>query len=405
MEGGKLKEYEQQLKDITEALQKADITEKQKKKKEKEFEKIKSKYDRQLELQKEQELALANDVSKGKYGELPLNQSQSKTSTVYCKFTDLEKEMGKTVTVIGRIHLIRGKGKMNFVVLRQGYETLQCIIQQSEEISNLMMKFIGKQNAESLVKIEGKIVAAEVNSCTLTTLELHIETFFIYSKLKRDLPFTIEQAMVNENDTETNQSKVNLDTKLNNRVLDLRTITNHAIFKIQSTMCTLFREFLLNLDFMEIHTPKLNGSASEGGASVFKVQYFQRDAYLAQSPQLYKQMLICSDFNRVFEIGPVFRSENSQTHRHMTEFMGLDLEMAFNEHYDEVVKVIGDVLLYIFENIPKRCARELEIIKKQHDYEPLIFKHEGGLLRLTFSQGIKLLQEHGVQIGETEDIK
>lgn len=87
---------------------------------------------------------------------------------------------------------------------------------------------------------------------------------------------------------------------------------------------------------MEIHTPKIISAASEGGANVFRVSYFKTEAYLAQSPQFYKQMMICSDFERVFEIGPVFRAENSLTHRHMTEFVGLDLEMAFEEHYHEV---------------------------------------------------------------------
>jgi aspartyl-tRNA synthetase len=198
---------------------------------------------------------------------------------------------------------------------------------------------------------------------------------------------------------------VHLDTKLNNRVLDLRTIANHAIFKVQSVACTLFREYLLKNDFIEIHTPKLNGNASEGGASVFKVDYFQKNAYLAQSPQLYKQMMICSDFERVFEIGPVFRAENSQTHRHMTEFIGLDLEMAFNEHYSEVVEVIGDVLIYMFDEINSRCARELEIIQKQDPFVPLRYKYNGGVLRLTYCQGIELLQESGIDIGKTDDIK
>ena len=396
---------EQELAELQVQLNNVELTEKQKAKVQKKFDKIKSKLDRELELKKQQELAEANDVSKGKYGELPLNQSQTKTGTKYITFKHLHEHFDKEVTIIGRIHQIRGKGKMVFVVLRQDFDTLQCIIQQSDAVSKLYLKFINSQASESMVRIKGIVKSAQVSGCTLQTLELEIHEFFIFAKLKRDLPFTIEQAMVNENDTETLQSKVNLDTKLNNRVLDLRTITNHAIFKIQSQICTLFREYLLSLDFLEIHTPKLNGNASEGGASVFKVQYFQRDAFLAQSPQLYKQMMICSDFSRVFEIGPVFRSENSQTHRHMTEFMGLDLEMAFNEHYDEVVDVIGDVLIFIFDKLGEKCGRELDIINKQHPFVPLKYKYKGGLLRLTFAEGIKMLQQNGVEIKDLEDIK
>lgn len=140
-----------------------------------------------------------------------------------------------------------------------------------------------------------------------------------------------------------------LDTRLNHRIIDLRTVTNQSIFRIQSGVCQLFREFLVRERFTEIHTPKIISAASEGGANVFKVSYFKSDAYLAQSPQLYKQMMICADFERVFEIAPVFRAENSFTHRHMTEFVGLDLEMAFQEHYHEVLDLFDRLFIHIFK--------------------------------------------------------
>lgn len=157
--------------------------------------------------------------------------------------------------------------------------------------------------------------------------------------------------------------RVNLHTRLNNRVIDLRTVTSHAIFRIQSGACALFREFLSSKNFVEIHTPKLLAAASEGGANVFKVTYFDRSAYLAQSPQLYKQMLITSDFERVFEIAPVFRAENSFTHRHLTEFVGLDLEMAFEEHYHEVLELIEEMFMYIFKGFRERYAKEVEAVR------------------------------------------
>lgn len=144
--------------------------------------------------------------------------------------------------------------------------------------------------------------------------------------------------------------------------MDLRTITSQAIFRIQSGACALFREFLLAKDFIEIHTPKLVPAASEGGANVFKVTYFDRKAYLAQSPQLYKQMLIASDFERVFEIAPVFRAENSFTHRHLTEFVGLDLEMVFEEHYHEVLELIEEMFMYIFRGFQERYSKEIEAV-------------------------------------------
>ena len=168
-------------------------------------------------------------------------------------------------------------------------------------------------------------------------------------------------------------------TRLNNRVIDLRTVTSHAIFRIQSGACELFREFLLSKDFVEIHTPKLLAAASEGGANVFQVTYFDRKAYLAQSPQLYKQMLITSDFDRVFEIAPVFRAEKSYTHRHLTEFVGLDLEMVFEEHYHEVLELIEEMFMFIFKGFEERFAKEIETVRYLH------YMFTINLLQTTFS--------------------
>jgi len=189
---------------------------------------------------------------------------------------------------------------------------------------------------------------------------------------------------------------------LNNRVVELRTPANQAIFKIQSAVCTLFREYLLKNDFTEIHSPKLISAASEGGAEVFKVQYFDGNAYLAQSPQFYKQMAICADMDRVFEIGPVFRAEKAFTHRHLTEFMGLDLEMAFKEHYHEVLDMLDGLFIHMFDGLATHCAKELEIINQQYPFEPL--KYLKPTLRLKFADAIAMLKAAGEQCGEMEDL-
>lgn len=160
------------------------------------------------------------------------------------------------------------------------------------------------------------------------------------SQSEPQLPLQIEDAArkVTDLDADSLAIKVNQDTRLDNRVLDLRTPTNQAIYRLQGGVCQLFRESLSKRGFVEIHTPKIISAASEGGANVFTVSYFKSKAYLAQSPQLYKQMAIASDFGKVFTVGAVFRAEDSNTHRHLTEFVGLDLEMAFNFHYHEVLK-------------------------------------------------------------------
>lgn len=144
-------------------------------------------------------------------------------------------------------------------------------------------------------------------------------------------------------------SHVNLDTRLDNRIMDLRTPTSQAIYRIQAGICHLFRQTLDARGFTEIHTPKIISAASEGGANVFEVSYFKGSAYLAQSPQLYKQMAIAADFEKVYTIGSVFRAEDSNTHRHLTEFIGLDLEMSFSFHYHEVVLTIGQMFIEIFK--------------------------------------------------------
>merc|ERR1712232_6272 len=184
--------------------------------------------------------------------------------------------------------------------------------------------------------------------------------------------------------------RVGQEVRLDNRVIDMRTVANQAIFRIQSGVCTLFREYLLSQMFQEIHTPKLIGGASEGGADVFRVDYFDGNAFLAQSPQLYKQMALMTDMPRVFEIGPIFRSEKSFTHRHMTEFTGLDLEMTFKDHYHEVLDVLDGLFNHIFTGLNAKFAREIEAVRAQYPFEPLKWKYP--CKRLTFKEAIGLLR-------------
>jgi len=197
-------------------------------------------------------------------------------------------------------------------------------------------------------------------------------------------------------------ASVTQDTRLDNRVIDLRTPANQAIFRVQSAVCQLFREALLSKDFVEIHSPKLLSGASEGGAAVFHVDYMGRDACLAQSPQFYKQMAICGDLTRVFEIGPVFRAEKSDTHRHLTEFIGLDMEMAIFESYHEVLDVLDHLFVYMFKGLETKFAKELNVIRQQYPFEPLQYLPK--TLRITFAEGIKMLQDAGHEVDPLEDL-
>ncbi|KNZ52316.1 aspartate--tRNA(Asn) ligase [Puccinia sorghi] len=195
---------------------------------------------------------------------------------------------------------------------------------------------------------------------------------------------------------------VGTDTRLDNRVLDLRTPVNQAIFRVQSRVCNLFRRYLDEAGFIEIHTPKIQGAATESGASVFKLAYFEQTAFLAQSPQLAKQMAIAADFERVYEIGPVFRAENSNTYRHMTEFIGLDLEMAIKEHYHEAVDLLDGLFISIFKGLQASSTKEIEIIKSQHPLDD--FKFLDKTLRLRHHEAIQILKDNGHDIEFGQDM-
>lgn len=317
---------------------------------------------------------------------------------------------GESVVIRARVHTSRATGnKMCFFVFRQGVSTIQGIITADEKtISKPMVKFCVGIPSESIVVVHATISKPvdEVKSCTISDAELAIDKIYVVSEVKERIVFSLEDASRPETDFEQEDSqfvRVNLDTRLNNRVLDLRTTTNNAIFRLQSAVCLLFREFLIEKKFTEIHTPKLIGTASEGGSNVFRVSYFKQNAYLAQSPQLYKQMCIAADFGRVFEIAPVFRAEDSNTHRHMTEFVGLDMEMAFNEHYHEVVDVLDEMFVYIFTNLKKRYSVEIEAVKRQYPFEDFEFLPK--TLRLKYAEGIQMLRDAGVELGDYDDLR
>ncbi|ORX67048.1 aspartyl-tRNA synthetase [Linderina pennispora] len=296
---------------------------------------------------------------------------------------------------------------MCFLVLREATATVQALVLANKDtISKQMVKFSTSLSNESIIKVVAEVVKPQepVKSCTVGDVELHISKLFVISEALAQLPFSLEDASRPEADYEKDPSlvKVLLDTRLNNRVVDLRTITNNAIFKIQAAVGNLFREFLSNQDFTEIHTPKIISTASEGGANVFKVSYFKRFAYLAQSPQLFKQMCIAADFGKVYEVAPVFRAEDSNTHRHLTEYIGLDVECAFREHYHEVMYMLGDMFVYIFKNLEERYAHELAIVRRQYASEPIQFSDKP--LRLEYKDAVALLRKNGVEMGDFEDL-
>jgi len=353
-----------------------------------------------------QDADLGPDFSQGKYGVQEMNQSKSKGTITITPVKDLKVKMaGNVVNIRGRLHTSRAKGKQCFFVVREQQHTVQCLAFVNERISKQMIKFIAHVSKESIVDVQAEIVkvSEKIESCTQQDIELHVHQVWVVSSSDPQLPLQIEDAGRKiTDDEEGNFARVNQDTRLDNRVLDLRTPTNQAIFRLEAGVCSLFRETLAKKGFVEIHTPKIISAASEGGANVFKVSYFKGSAFLAQSPQLYKQMAIAADFDRVYTVGGVFRAEDSNTHRHLTEFVGLDLEMAFKFHYHEVLDAIGDLFTQIFKGLRDRFQAEIASVNAQYPHEP--FKFLDPPLRLEFPEAVQMLKEAGVDMGDEDDL-
>ncbi|XP_028407717.1 aspartate--tRNA ligase, cytoplasmic-like [Dendronephthya gigantea] len=375
------------------------------KKLEKEKEKARKKAERQAQQAEQAEANEAEDVSKDCYGNLPLNQSHERTERVWTKVKDLLPEKaGERVLVRGRLHTSRGTGKQCFVILRERQFTVQAICAVSETISRQMVKFTANVSKESIVDVEGVVQKPDqkIQSCSQSDVEIVVAKVFCISQAFPRLPLQIEDASRPESEEESGLATVGQDVKLDYRYIDLRTTTNQALFRIEAGVCRFFRDYLTSQGFVEIHTPKIISAASEGGANVFKVSYFKGSAYLAQSPQLYKQIAISGDFGKVFTIGGVFRAEDSNTHRHLTEFVGMDIEMAFYEHYHEAVKVIGETFIAIFKGLRDNFQQEIATVQKQYPSEP--FKFLEPPLILEFKEGVKMLREAGIEMGDEEDL-
>ncbi|PWN27044.1 aspartyl-tRNA synthetase [Jaminaea rosea] len=395
------------------------LSDNQKKKRAKQAEKERLKAEKAAKVQQQEAQRQADEVdfASQNYGELPLNQSQERHGRTYASLEDVKAENdGKDIFFSARIQTSRTpSAKFVFLTLRHAFFCVQAVLAQApEKVSKQMVKWAATLPSESIVQVQGTIskVSKPIESSTVTNkdAEIKVSKIFLVSKVAPSAPqpFYVDDATRSEAEIEASQSTdrpmpgIPMDLRLDNRILDLRTTTNQAIFRVQHGISKLFREYLEQREFVEIHTPKLQGAATESGASVFKVSYFKGNAFLAQSPQLHKQMAIAADFGKVYEIGPVFRAEDSNTPRHMTEFMGLDLEMAFDEHYHEVLELLGDLFLFIFRELPKRYSKEIATVRKQFPSDDFLVPDK--LVRLEFPEAVKMLREAGQELGDYDDL-
>lgn len=264
-------------------------------------------------------------------------------------FKDLENYFDKEIEISGFVENIRNIKWVQFLVLRDSTDKVQVTIEKSEEANKEMVELVNNLTVESTIKVTGTLKKNE--NVRLRGMEFIPTKIEVTSTSDAELP-------INIHDKEAQL----IDQRLDYRWLDLRNEYNFNIFKIQSDLVRYMREYLYNNDFTEIHTPKLIGAASESGSEVFEVKYFDRKAYLAQSPQFYKQMAMASGYDRVFEVGSVFRAENSNTNRHTTEFTGFDLEFAYIDSYRDVMDLEEELLTYALTKINEKYGEKVKEI-------------------------------------------
>ncbi len=238
----------------------------------------------------------------------------------------------KEITISGFAEKVRNLQWVIFIVLRNKSQRVQVTIEKSVEENKEMVEKLANLTCESTIKVTGILKKNE--KVKMGGMEIIPSSIEITSLSLPELPINI-----------ANKDAALIDTRMDNRFLDLRNDLNFNIFQIQSEFVRAMRQYLYDNDFTEIHTPKIIGAASESGSEVFELKYFDTKAYLAQSPQFYKQMAMASGFGKVFEVAPCFRAENSNTNRHATEFTSFDIEFSYINSYEDVMDLEEELIV------------------------------------------------------------
>lgn len=251
--------------------------------------------------------------------------------------------VGKTVKMNGAVHNIRDMGEFAFVILRKAEGLVQCVYEEGKtefDLKNL--------KEESAVEVTGVV---ELEERAPQDFELRLTGIRVLSEPAETMPIAINKWKMN----------TSLETRLSLRPVSLRNVRERAKFKIQEGIVRGFREFLSSQGFTEVHTPKIVSRGAEGGANVFKLNYFNKKAELGQSPQFYKQMMV-GVFDRVFEVAPVFRAEKHNTTRHLNEYIGLDFEMGYIDSFEDVMAMETGFLKYTMELLKSEYKKELDML-------------------------------------------
>ncbi len=290
---------------------------------------------------------------------------------------------GREVSVAGWVHEIRKLGGIAFVVLRDREGFVQ-ITMPKKEVSRDVFKGLTSLSKESVVVVKG-VVRAEPKAPN--GYEIIPKEYRLLSRAEQPLPLD-----------PTGKVKANLDTRLDNRFIDLRKHEIMAIFKIRSEVLHFAREFFRSRGFIEVHTPRIISTSSEGGAELFPVAYFEKEAFLAQSPQLYKQMLMATGMDKVFEIATYFRAEEHDTVWHLNEITAIDSEIAFIESEEDVMEVIENLVYYIMKNLSESYEKELKKLGVE------IYPQKPPFPRIEYKRALEILEENGYILPYGEDL-
>jgi aspartyl-tRNA synthetase len=285
------------------------------------------------------------------------------------------------VTLFGWVQEVRDLGGIRFIIMQDSTGTIQITIPKKRVAPEVLQKSDLLQKRFSIA-VKGTVKKTNMTSRGIEVIPAQIK---LLNTAIEQLPIDI-----------TGKTPANIEARLDARALDLTTETTLAVFKIQHTALQAIRDFLFEKGFLEVHTPRIIASATEGGAELFSVKYFDQKAFLAQSPQLYKEQLTMS-MEKVFEVGPFFRAEESHTRRHLSEFTSVDIEQAFANATD-VMALLEQVIHHVFVTVKEKCPNELHLLKYKFEVPELPFK------RLTYTEVLESLKEHGVTIPWGEDI-
>lgn len=284
------------------------------------------------------------------------------------------RQAGKNARIKGFVHTIRNMGEFSFLILRTGAYTLQCVHNPAYSKTPL-----DELREGAAIEVWGEVVD---EPRAQNGFELHIDDFAVISSPAAEYPFAINKKYLN----------LNIDTNLDHRPLTLRNPRQRAIFKIQEAVADGFADFMRQNGFTQVHTPKIVSAGAEGGANIFHLDYFDTKAYLNQSPQFYKQMMV-GVFERVFEIAPVFRAEKHHTSRHLNEYVGLDFEMGFISGMEDVMAMETAMLRHLFAYVQAHCPEELAIWKVD---VPVVDK----IPAFTFVQAREIIEKLGRKPGK-----